>query len=189
LVSDAVLQKAIEDGTKTKDYFGIAYGFEDGKYIDFRFGDADKYYIISSSALIINPAKAEEYSKTLVRNEPASPEGKVEQGSDNGNANTGVSSPKTESTDTGAVSTRSEITTYKRFFGSVTLSPNSAVNDFMDINEDVIRKLTDSGAEVEITVEIQAKHKDGFDSRTVRTVIENCPHRNFNMDNTNFTEE
>ncbi len=183
------LHTAIENGTKTKDYFGIAYGFEDGKYIDFRFGDANKNYIISGSALIINPAKAEEYSKTLIQNEPLSQGSTGEQGSSNGNVNSGGNTPTAERTDTGAVSTQSDITKYKRFFGSVTLSPNSAANDLADITEDVIRKLTNSGAEVEIDVEIKATHKDGFDSKTVRIVMENCPHRNFNMENTNFTEE
>ena len=189
LVSMDVLHTAIENGTQTRDYFGIAYGFEDGKYTDFRFGDANKYYIKSNSALIINPAKAEEYSKTLVKNEPASQGDEVEHGSDNGNANTCGNTPNAEPTNTTAVNTQSEITKYKRFFGTVTLDPNSPANDLADITEDVIRILTDSGADVEITVEIQAKKKDGFDSKTVRTVKENCPHRKFNMENTDFAEE
>ena len=189
LVSMDVLHRAIENGTKTRDYFGIAYGFEDGKYIDFRFGDADKYYIKSSSALIINPAKAEEYSKTLIQNEPSSQGNTGELGSNNGNVNTGGNTQNAERTDTTAVSAQSAITKYKRFFGSVPLDSSSAVNDLADINNDVIRILTDSGADVEITVEITAKHKDGFDQKTVRTVRENCPQLKFNMNNTNFDEE
>lgn len=194
-----VLHTAIENGTKSKEYFGIAYGFEDGKYIDFRFGDADKNYIKSGSTLIINPAKAEEYSKTLIQNEPPSQGNTGGQGSSNGNINTGGNTQNAERTDTGAVSTQSDITKYKRFHGSVSLSPNSAVNDLADINEYVIRILTNSGADVEIGVEIHAKIKDGFDSKTVRTVNENIRTINennknnryckFNMDNTQFDVE
>ena len=55
-----------------------------------------------------------------------------------------------------------------------------AASQMMDINDEVIRLLTNAGADVEISVDIRARHKDGFNRDTQRNVSENCKALSFN---------
>lgn len=64
---------------------------------------------------------------------------------------------------------------YRRFHGSVQLDSLRAGRDASRIADEVIQHLTKLvGAEVEITLEIQAKLPDGASDKTVRDVTENC---------------
>ncbi|MFM8475241.1 MAG: AAA+ family ATPase, partial [Planctomycetaceae bacterium] len=62
-----------------------------------------------------------------------------------------------------------------RFHGSIRLDPLRTGRDASRIAEEVIQHLTGLvGAEVEITLEIQAKLPDGVSEKLVRDVTENC---------------
>ena len=64
---------------------------------------------------------------------------------------------------------------YRRFHGSVRLDSLRAGRDASRIADEVIQHLTKLvGAEVEITLEIQARLPDGASDKTVRDVTENC---------------
>lgn len=64
---------------------------------------------------------------------------------------------------------------YRRFHGSVQLDSLRAGRDAARIADEVIQHLAKLvGAEVEITLEIQAKLPDGASDKTVRDVTENC---------------
>jgi len=63
----------------------------------------------------------------------------------------------------------------KRFYGSVNLDPTRTGRDAGKIAEEVIAHLTSIiGADVTITLEIQAQIPSGASEQVVRTVTENC---------------
>jgi hypothetical protein len=62
-----------------------------------------------------------------------------------------------------------------RFHGSVELDPNRLARDAGNIAQEVLQHITGLvGAEVKVTLEIQANVRDGVPDNTVRTVTENC---------------
>ena len=63
----------------------------------------------------------------------------------------------------------------RRFFGSVNLDPLRLARDADRVAQEIIRHLSDAvGAEVEVTLEVQAHIPDGAPPDLVRTVTENC---------------
>lgn len=63
----------------------------------------------------------------------------------------------------------------KQFYGNIDLDPVKAKMDFATIVDEVVQQFTAKlGVEVSISVEIQAKSKDGFDESLQRTIKENC---------------
>jgi predicted AAA+ superfamily ATPase len=63
----------------------------------------------------------------------------------------------------------------RRFYGAVQLDPSRLNRDFGRVAQEVIAHLTSLvDAQVEISVEVRAEHKDGFPEETVRTVSENA---------------
>jgi hypothetical protein len=63
---------------------------------------------------------------------------------------------------------------YRRFYGSVKLDSLRVGRDAGRIADEVIQHLTKLvGAEVEVTLEIQARLPDGASDKTVRDVTEN----------------
>jgi hypothetical protein len=62
-----------------------------------------------------------------------------------------------------------------RFYGSVSLDAIRTGRDAAQIADEVIQHLTKLlGAQVEITLEIQAEIPEGVPEQVVRTVTENC---------------
>ncbi len=77
---------------------------------------------------------------------------------------------------------------YRRFYGSVKLDPLRVGRDAGRIADEVIQHLTKlADAEVEVTLEIQAKIPSGPTDKTVRDVTENC--RTLRFDSFGFEEE
>ena len=68
-----------------------------------------------------------------------------------------------------------------RYYGSVQIDPQRAMRDLSQIADEVILRLASlPGADVSITVEIEAAQPEGFDEATVRTINENSHTLNFN---------
>jgi hypothetical protein len=64
---------------------------------------------------------------------------------------------------------------YKRFYGSVKINPRMMAGEAGKIMEEVVKHLTTLyGAEVQVTLEIQATLPNGASESTRRTVEENC---------------
>lgn len=61
-----------------------------------------------------------------------------------------------------------------RYFGSVKVDPERYARDLGNVMREVIDHLAGAGAELEITVDIQASKPDGFDKSVIRTVSENA---------------
>ena len=77
---------------------------------------------------------------------------------------------------------------YRRFYGSVNLDPLRVSRDASQIADEVIQHLTKLiGADVKITLEIQARFEQGVSDKTVRDVTENC--RTLRFDTYGFEEE
>lgn len=62
----------------------------------------------------------------------------------------------------------------RRFFGSVTVSSDRYARDFGNVTREIIDRLAGAGAELEITIDIQARKPAGFDEAAVRTISENA---------------
>ena len=77
---------------------------------------------------------------------------------------------------------------FHRFYGSVKINPRMMNNDAGKIMEEVVLHLTRRyGANVQVTLEIQAHIPDGVPEETVRTVTENC--RTLRFEGFGFEEE
>jgi hypothetical protein len=70
----------------------------------------------------------------------------------------------------------------RRFHGSVKLNPLRIGRDASRIGEEVVQHLSSlMGADVEVTLEIEARIPDGAPEKTVRDVTENCQTLKFNI--------
>ena len=61
-----------------------------------------------------------------------------------------------------------------RFFGTLVIDSVAYARDFTNLNREILDRISDSDVELEISVEIQARKKAGFDSAVQRTVSENA---------------
>jgi hypothetical protein len=62
-----------------------------------------------------------------------------------------------------------------QFYGTVSLDAVKAKMDFSTIIDEVVQQFTSKfGVSVQISVEIQANSKNGFDEGLQRTIKENC---------------
>ncbi len=72
----------------------------------------------------------------------------------------------------------------RRYYGSVAIDPLRAMNDLGTIVDEIILNLAAlPGADVKITLEIEALHSSGFDSATERTISENSSTLRFSEHN------
>lgn len=77
---------------------------------------------------------------------------------------------------------------YRRFYGSVKLDPLRVGRDAAQIADEVIQHLTKlMGAEVQVTLEIQANIPDGISEKTMLSLKENC--HTLKFDSFDFEEE
>jgi len=75
-----------------------------------------------------------------------------------------------------------------RYYGRAKIDPQRVARETSVIIEEVIQRLTSQvGAEVEVSLEIKATKRDGFDDQTVRTVSENS--RTLRFEAFDFEEE
>ncbi|HJK78658.1 MAG TPA: DUF499 domain-containing protein [Methanocorpusculum sp.] len=188
LSSESVLNDAIAKGQGVKDWFGIAAFYDDATdtYKDFRFGPTDRPFTPDKNLLLIQPEEAERYLQKLQQEQPV-PEPK------NGDAQPPSSGYKIPPTTTGGAAPRKDTSPTPepvyatRFFGSVELDSISALNNFKDINDEVLQHFIQrSDVTLTIRVEISAESKDGFETGIQRTIKENCMQLKFDERNTGF---
>ena len=76
----------------------------------------------------------------------------------------------------------------KRFYAVVQLDPMTGLTQFKDINDNVILHLVQTqGAKVTVRLDIEATHREGFDSTVQRTVRENA--KTLNLKDAAFEDE
>ena len=172
LINDQVYRNAIGRGLESEDFFGFASGKDGDRYLGFCFGKGG-IPTLDGACVLIDKDTAIEYRE---RTKPAPIPIQVAQPKDN---------PSTSSEDLKLspslqhqeAKTSSPIQTAikKQFYGNIDLDPVKAKMDFATIVDEVVQQFTAKlGVEVSISVEIQAKFKDGFDEAMQRTIKENC---------------
>jgi len=172
LKDDQVFQQTLAAGAESKDFFGIAQGKEDGRYVGFTFNKRTSLFL-DSSLLLIDPAIANNESQRIAEElaiqKTYAEEGGLSQGESY--------SPKAESPSAPAYAppTSSQNTTKTQFYAGIELDPIQAKKQFADLVDEVVQQFTiQPGVKVKITIEIQAESPSGFDEILQRVVKENC---------------
>jgi predicted AAA+ superfamily ATPase len=169
-----VLMQAIRDGvallTWQSDTFAFAESYDEaaGRYLGLRYGQMINVSP-DANALLLKPVAARrqlEVEKPLTGSSVAIAAGGVE----GGETATGLS-PNGSG---GSVSPSTTATAPRRFHGTVTLDPARVGRDASRIADEVIAHLSSLvGAEVRVTLEIEAQVPTGAPDHVVRTVTEN----------------
>ena len=186
LVNDQVYQNAIGQGLDSDDFFGFASGKDGDRYLGFRFGNGgiptldDSCVLIDKNAAEVYREKTKPVPQPIPTAQPTSGNTMPYPPLDNST----IVQPTTGEATTSAINSSIK----KQFYGNTDLDPVKAKIDFATIVDEVVQQFTSKlGVEVSISVEIQAKSKDGFDEALQRTIKENCNVLRFNS--SEFEEE
>ncbi len=191
------LRSTIAAGISSRDFFGVAYGTEEGRYQGFHFGE-NTTPIFDDSLVLIEPKAAAVFAELLAQ-EAAEREAKAKgdagsatnTGGDSKESGSGESSNAAAKSDGSAGSSSAAssngagqsgggaATKKKMFFGSVELNPNQAKLQFSDVAEEILMLLNKPGVKLRIAVEIEAESQAGFDDGVQRAVRENCDQLKF----------
>lgn len=141
-------------------------GKEDDTYLGFAFGNHALVYLDGSSVLIKKERaaayKQEQAAKAAVATPPAQPP-------------TGTPATPHRAIPGQAGSPATVATPKTRFYGTVSLDPVKAKLDFATIMDEVVQAFTSRpDAQVQISFEIQAEGRNGFNEALQRAIKENC---------------
>jgi predicted AAA+ superfamily ATPase len=162
LVNDQVFRDAISKGLESEDFFGFASAREGDRYLGFSFGDRSVANLDEASLLIDREAAAK--YKESIKPKPEEHPGEPDI--------TPTPAPEPGHVEPVPVPAGSNKT---QFYGAIQLDPVRATMDFATVVDEVVQQFTSRlGVNVNISVEIQANSKDGFDENLQRTIKENC---------------
>ena len=171
LRSPEVLTAGIQDGlsrtTWTMETFAIADSWDEKRqrYVGLR-GNCHVTLDVDSSALLVKPEIA---LRQMEADKPSAAQPSEALALSGATASQDISGTATGASKTG---THAKPT---RFFGSVKLDPARLNRDAAQVSAEILQHLTSLiGADVEVTMEIQAHVTDGIPENVVRTVSENC---------------
>jgi predicted AAA+ superfamily ATPase len=162
----SVLGQAIQTGAASRDFFGTAYGQQDGKFDGFQFGSGGVQIV--DTLLLIEPEAAANYEASQVK--------LVVPQAPSGNGPTPVRSvesrivspPRDEPPKVTQVKVRA-------FRGAADVAPATAKVRMVEIAEEIVAVLvSDPNAAVRVVVEISADFPDGAKDTTRRAVSENA---------------
>lgn len=173
LKSKDVLSSVIRTGAASRDFFGTAYGFANGKYEGFSYGKGDVSF--DDTLLLIEPDEAQKYAikiKELILAKP--PEGDRTPGSTTATTDpeptTGGTTAGAKPAGVGAVAQKAKL-----FHGSVEINPTLAKSKLNTISDEVIALLaSDPNATIRVTLEIAAEFPNGASDTIKRGVSENA---------------
>lgn len=177
----SVLEETIRAGVNSTEYFALAAGISEERFVDLRYNqyvgmiDKSEYLVKIVDALkqLAAPAPTPGLDKqggqpTLTDHQPG--------GSQLGGQQPSIPQP-------GPAVPQANVS--KHFFMSAPLDTTRINRDVQRLVEEVIQNLTTlDGCKVEISLEVNATSKEGFPQPTVRTVSENC--RTLHIDNYGF---
>ena len=169
LVNDQVFKNAISSGLTSEDYFGFAAGKDGDRYLGFAFGNGHMSVLDDASLLIERESAADYHERTTPAPHPSPvfPAGGGDPLIPTPEPNSG-GQPQPEPQTTSTI-------VKNQFYGNINLDPVTAKIDFATIVDEVVQQFTTKlGVNVSISVEIQAKSKDGFDEGLQRSIKENC---------------
>lgn len=177
----SVLENAIVRGLGSKEFFGIAAAFSEGRYVDLSLGEQKAF--INASDLLVKVEVAEAQINREIEAARATAEetsGKV-GAQDVGGDDVKFTDPATKTwsdddsnSEVSAVDA-TVLNRQKSAFHMVSKLDNTRVNrGIQSIMEEIVSQLNLIGADVELTFEIHARVKDGIPPETVRALSENC---------------
>jgi predicted AAA+ superfamily ATPase len=174
LANDTVLDKTIQNGLNSDQYFAFASGFEDTRYIDLKF----KEYvgIIERSGYLVKVSVA---LKQLTADEAKRKTGStIPTSTESGESVTTThqtSGEKTNGTHDVHEKPTQVAPKNKRFYMTADLDTTRINRDVQKYVEEIIQHLTSvDGAKVKVSLEVNAEVDEGFTQKTIRTISENC---------------
>ncbi len=181
LTGPAVLIDAIADGVNLLTWRSEAFAYaesksDEGRYAGLRCGENVRPVLDGSALLVKGDVAAAQRERDVAKQQGVS----GEPGDGPIGAESGATAAPTTTGDAGdAVST--EPAAPRRFYGSVALDSKRLGRDAGRIAEEVVAHLAGiKGAQVRITLEIEADVPEGVDHAIVRAVSENCRTLSFN---------
>ena len=171
LADGSVLEKTIQTGINSSEYFAFAAAFDGTRYIDLKFNQ----YIdtIEWSGYLVKVAAAEKQMAAEVAKRQAATSG-VGPVCPSESNNAGGAYPIPDN-DTNIVQETVDVPKNTNFYMSAQLDTTRIGRDVKNLIEEVINHLISvDGAQVEVSLEVTVKAEDGMSAQTVRTVSENC---------------
>lgn len=172
LLNDHVFHNTVQSGAESRDFFGLAQGKEEQRYVGFSFGERTSIFL--DTVLLIEPSVAKAYADAVKEPPPSLPE--TPPGLPPNPPPSGLNPP------IDPPEPRPDPKPVKRhFYGTIDLDPVRAKMQFADIVDEVVQQFTtQAGVKVRIAIEIQAESAGGFDDGLQRAVKENCNVLNIN---------
>jgi hypothetical protein len=166
-----VLSQAIRTGASSRDFFGTAYGQQNGKFDGFQLGSGSVQ--VDDTLLLIEPETAKSYEKS--QQQPAA----ATSAAGGIGASAVVSSPTQAGTGTvvSGNGPASLTATYRprSFHGSADVPPATAKMRLVQLAEEIVAVLgSDPNASLKVTIEISAEYPDGASDTIKRAVSENA---------------
>ena len=178
-----VLLDTVREGIKTQ-AFGYANSIDDtGPYNGLQFGSAGGSLYLDDESVLVKPdAAAAQLEADAATKPESSYSHPPEQPPEGRQGKAPYTTPGSQTTGAGPEAKP------KRFYGTVLLDTIRTGPAAQRIIEEVVQHLAGlPGADVEVTMEIQAKVSDGVPDDVVRTVTENC--RTLRFTTQEFEEE
>ena len=159
LINDQVYKKTINEGVKSKDFFGFAAGKDGDSFLGFSFGNG-VMSILDDQSLLMSKETAQKYREKIksdiTQDEPET-------------------TPSDEDSSSSQLTGTEKSSVNKQFYGVIKLDPLTAKLKFSEVVDEVIQQFTSRlDAEVTISVDIQANSKKGFEDDIQRSIKENC---------------
>jgi hypothetical protein len=161
-----VFARTVSDGVQSKEWFGYASAENGpGEYDGLVLGRTSGIYLDNHS-VFVRPDAAEAALRKSAAAKPS------EAATGEGAATSGGSGVVSGKQPTGATAAKP---IYRRFHGSLDLDPSDPIGSFTALVQNVVEHMSAVyGTDVAITIEIEARQKNGFDARVVRVVKENA---------------
>ncbi len=175
LRDDKVFQNTVMSGAESRDFFGIAQGKDDGRYVGFSYGKRISV-VMDAALLLIEPVTAAGYAEAQRAAEAAEQPRLTElvpvtTGS-------GINPPRVDESAQSSYKVGDSVApakVKKQFYGSIDLDAIQAKKQFADLVDEVVLQFTSRpGIKIKIALEIQAESATGFDDALQRVVKENC---------------
>lgn len=171
LANYEVLEETIRTGVNSKEYFAVAAGISENRFIDLKFNQF--VGIVERSALLIKVATAQK-QLDAERVIDTSPQAHEEPSS----FSTGGAPSSYLNSDSSELPPRTAENlqpTNTHFFMSAELDTTRINRDVQRLVEEVINHVTAiDGAQVVVSLEVSVKAPQGVPSQVIRTVSENC---------------
>jgi hypothetical protein len=159
-----VLERTVRAGAASCDFFGTAYGQDNGKFEGFQFGSGNVQF--DDSLLLIEPEAAKQYESGRSKATGVSPVTTATGPQGLGGASRSVVSGT--ATDKGVARSHS-------FHGTAEVAAATAKMRLVQIADEIVSLLvSDPNASVKVTLEISAEFPDGATDSTKRSVSENA---------------